>query len=241
MSIHKFVSNLLLESPLQLLSHPLNSLTYLKYITLSITQDSTSLSSSSSSTSEDDVKWTRGLNQPIKQKDNLYESQLTTSFIRILLLRCQYLCGISNISGVTSLPIDIESENGKQACSLLLLFAEISRSYLSILFPLWNDLEKLLDYGFIFHFNESRVLCVDIVSSLILHLSLFNQKFGENKNLDHENNIDSNKNWIIIHNENQIIVKSDWILNLISKIINCSNDINVIVSYFIMLLCFNFL
>lgn len=236
-SIHKYLDTSILQSPLLLLSQNWNSKLYLKSILQPITPEV-------SNQQESEMRWTRIKNQPIQEKHPITATSTSTpsliSFIDILLLRCQLLCGSNKITDLfsssfstssSSSSIDIESENGKEACAILSLFGIISRTFLSVLFPFWDLLENLLENGFIYQFTESRGLCVDIISSLILHLtSLNNVNYSETITTNEVQSM-NDEIWTIVHMEKKINVKSEWILNMISHILTCSNDIDSIVSF----------
>lgn len=99
------------------------------------------------------------------------EKRVSTSYLQVLLSRCNLLCGAILPSRGQLNRIEIESDVGKETSALLSFVGAISQAGLTLLAPYLSELERLLSHGFSSAQCEVRVLCLQLISSFIQHTS----------------------------------------------------------------------
>jgi hypothetical protein len=143
------------------------------------------------------------------------------SFVQLLLSRCNLMCGVTSVPLHSRSRLDrleSESDAGKESTALLSLVGAISQVDLSLFIPFLSELKTLLSHGFSSPQSEVRVLCLQLISSLLQHTSTADLPSPTNSN-----------HWIFTLTCTSPIT-SEWILHLTQEILTCSNDVEATVS-----------
>jgi hypothetical protein len=158
-------------------------------------------------------------------------SSHTTSFLQILLLRCELLFGGSVVNQSHShsqlRSSDPESDVGKEELAVLALVGIISQSSLSHLFPHFTQLIQLLSHGFSCPLPEVRVLCLEIISSCLRN-TVIPQSDSSSLTSPETSAMTSSQQaqscWRI-GSSGEVVVSSDWMFLKLQEVVICANDV----------------
>jgi hypothetical protein len=137
---------------------------YLEYIARPVVQEASSETMSN-------LPWKRIVADTDLTPSSEKRAGVSTSYIQVLLSRCNLLCGAIQPSRGQLNRIETESDVGKEASALLSFVGAISQAGLTLLAPYLSELERLLSHGFSSAQCEVRVLCLQLISSFIQHTS----------------------------------------------------------------------
>lgn len=144
--------------------------------------------------------------------DEGFQISNSLPYLSYLLRYCEVIFGVSkDISRIVS---DPESDIGKQECALMFFISSILHADICIFSPYINDIENLLSVGFYSSKADVRIICIDLVGSLINHTSPF---------------LTSASPWVLRCCETNINVSQEWMFSLMHVILSTTNDIDMTV------------